>query len=267
MTKLKSQSKEEKLRAYYSTLLRAWGRQHWWPARTRFEVVVGAFLTQNTAWTNVELALRCLRASGRLSLEGIRGAPLPRLERLIRCSGYFRQKARRLKGFVAFVDEHYGGSFHRMFAQPTDKLRQELLDLNGIGPETADSILLYAGQHPVFVVDTYTRRILDRHRILPMNSPYERIRELLERALIALDSNGQDLSIAGQGGAFHRPSAMSRAKRSPVAQLYNEMHALLVGVGKDYRMKSAPRCDSCPLRQFLPLSDRARLPHSPRPGL
>lgn len=267
MTKLKSRSEEESLRAYYSTLLRAWGRQHWWPARTRFEVIVGAFLTQNTAWANVESVLRRLRANGLINLEGIRSTSLLRLEVLIRSSGYFRQKARRLKTFVAFVDQRYGGSLQRMFAQPTDKLRRELLELNGIGPETADSILLYAGQHPVFVVDAYTRRILDRHGILSMSTPYEQIRELLERALTASGIDGQDLSIAGQGGAVHRPSPMSLAKRSPVAQVYNEMHALLVGVGKNYCMKSAPRCDSCPLRRFLPPLDRSRQPHSPPSGL
>src|SRR6266852_8927282 len=167
----------------YSTLSRAWGRQHWWPARTRFEVIVGAYLTQNTTWTNVERALRSLRAAGRLNVEGIRTTPLPQLESMIRSAGYFRQKARHLKTFVAFLDERYGGSLSRLFAQPTDKPRQELLALNGVGPETADSILLYAGQHPVFVVDAYTRRILDRHQILPVNAKYEEIRQLFEPAL------------------------------------------------------------------------------------
>jgi endonuclease-3 related protein len=267
LTTLKSLSKEESLRAYYSTLLSAWGRQHWWPARTRFEVVVGAYLTQATAWTNVELALRRLRANGLLNLEAIRNTPLLELEMLIRSSGYFRQKARRLKTFVAFVDAGYGGSLRRMFAQPTGKLRQELLELNGVGPETADSILLYGGQHPVFVVDAYTRRILDRHGILPMNTPYEQIRELFESALTTSDDERRDLSISGQGGAVHRPSPMSLAQRSLVAQLYNDMHALLVGVGKNHCVRSEPRCDSCPLRQFLPRTDRGHGQRSPRPSL
>jgi endonuclease-3 related protein len=183
LTPLKAQSNEESLRAYYSTLFRAWGRQHWWPARTRFEVIVGAYLTQNTAWTNVEGALRHLCAAKALSMRGIRSIPLPQLESLIRSAGYFRQKARRLKIFVDFVDQRYGGSLHRMFAQPTDRLRRELLALDGVGPETADSILLYAGQHPVFVVDAYTRRILDRHGIAAANAKYEELRALFEQAL------------------------------------------------------------------------------------
>ena len=271
---MKPLSKEEQLRAYYGTLFRAWGRQHWWPARTRFEVIVGSYLTQNTAWTNVELALRRLRASGLLNLEGIRGTPLPQLESMIRSAGYFRQKARRLKTFVAFLDERYGGSLNRMLAQPTDKLRQELLALNGVGPETADSILLYAGQHPVFVVDAYTRRILDRHGILAENAPYDEIRNLFERALGRIEPRGQDSSRAENGGyenralasaarnltpstrnlpgAAHRPSPMSLAKRSALAQVYNDMHGLIVGVGKNYCLKSQARCEQCPLQRFLP---------------
>src|ERR1700676_2399263 len=115
-------SKEEKLRTYYETLHRAWGPQHWWPARTRFEVIVGAYLTQNTSWKNVEIALRRLRATGSLNLRAIRKMPLEQLEAMIRPAGYFRQKAARLKTFVAFVDQSYGGSLRRLFAQPTPKL-------------------------------------------------------------------------------------------------------------------------------------------------
>jgi endonuclease-3 related protein len=118
---------ENELRQYYRALYQAWGTQHWWPAETRFEVIVGAYLTQNTAWTNVELALANLRAAQALSLEGIRKLTLAKLERLIRPSGYFRQKAKRLKTFVAFLDTQYGGSLDKLFAQPTDKLREQLL--------------------------------------------------------------------------------------------------------------------------------------------
>lgn len=159
--------KEEQIRAYYYRLFQAWGPQHWWPARARLEVIVGAYLTQNTSWTNVERALRRLRSAGLLNLRAMREVSLAKLESQIRSAGYFRQKAQRLKRFVAFLDDHYGGSLTRMFAQPTAKLRQELLALNGVGPETADSMLLYAGQHPVFVVDAYTRRMLGRHGIHP----------------------------------------------------------------------------------------------------
>src|SRR5579862_781390 len=175
--------KEAEILRYYGELFRAWGPQHWWPAETRFEVIVGAYLTQNTAWTNVELALANLRQARLLSVDGIRKVPARKLERLIRSSGYFRQKAARLKRFVAFLDEKYTGSLDKLFSQPTETLREELLTLNGIGPETADSILLYAGNHPVFVVDAYTRRILERHEVVPGTTDYEEIRELFERAL------------------------------------------------------------------------------------
>ena len=174
---------DEHIRSYFQTLYRAWGRQHWWPAQSPFEVIVGAYLTQNTSWTNVERALENLRRARVLSVSGIRRTPLRRLEKLIRSSGYFRQKAQRLKTFVEFLDQRYGGSLSRMFAEPTARLREELLALNGVGPETADSILLYAGNHPSFVVDAYTRRILERHDLMEARASYEEIRELFERAL------------------------------------------------------------------------------------
>jgi endonuclease-3 related protein len=246
---------EEQIRAYYHTLFRAWGPQHWWPARSRFEVVVGAYLTQNTSWTNVERALRRLRSAGLLNLRAMREVSLTKLESQIRSAGYFRRKAQRLKTFVAFLDDHYGGSLTRMLAQPTAKLRQELLGLNGVGPETADSILLYAGQHPIFVVDAYTRRLLARHDILPENAPYEVIRKLCERALarVAAPDSLPPLKIGKQQVLFsHRPSPMSLAKRSPVAQAYNDMHGLIVQIGKHYCLKSRPRCEQCPLQRFLP---------------
>jgi len=253
-----SAANEEQIRAYYDALCDAWGPQHWWPARTRFEVIVGAYLTQNTSWKNVEIALRRLRAAGRLSLAGIRAIPLEQLEAVIRPAGYFRQKAAGLKTFVAFVDRYYGGSLRRLLAQPTQKLRHELLSLNGVGPETADSILLYAGQHPVFVVDTYTRRILERHGIVPANTKYEELRELYERALDnAVRTTATPSAGAQEPGTWvrpvpHSPSPMSLAPRSPLAQVYNEMHGLIVAVGKHYCLKSEPRCEGCPLRQFLP---------------
>ena len=258
----RSTTKEDQLRAFYLELVRIWGPQHWWPARTRFEMVAGAYLTQNTAWTNVERALANLRQARVLSVEGIRRIPLAELERLIRPAGYFRQKAQRLKTFVAFLDARYRGSFRRMFVQPTAQLRQELLALNGVGPETADSILLYAGNHPVFVVDAYTRRILDRHGILPATAEYEEIRETVERALGQLRvASGEWRVPAGGGrgtgdggrssGAAHLPSPMSTARRAPLAQIYNEMHALLVGVGKHYCLKSKAQCEQCPLKEFL----------------
>lgn len=263
----KEKEKEKEIRRFYRTLSLAWGEQHWWPAETRFEVIVGAYLTQNTAWTNVERALANLRGAELLSVEGIRETPLGGLERLIRPSGYFRQKAKRLKTFVTFLDDKYGGSLERLFAQSTGRLREELLGLNGVGPETADSILLYAGNHPVFVVDAYTRRILDRHGILPGKTDYEETRELFEKALTtavrepeagpALEEGQQAAGIRGTTHPpghppGHPPSAMSTAARTPLAQVYNEMHGLVVGVGKNYCGKSQPKCDGCPLQRFLP---------------
>jgi endonuclease III related protein len=262
--------KANAIRLYYETLFSAWGCQHWWPAQSRFEMIVGAYLTQNTAWTNVEKALSNLRRERLLTIDGISRASTRQLEALIRPSGYFRQKAQRLKTFVSFLDKHYGGSLSRMFARPTTELRNELLALNGVGPETADSILLYAGNHPVFVVDAYTRRILERHEIVPANASYEEIRELCEQALSEntlintsnADSNLESASVAepvshlarsgGPHGTCHRPSRVSRAERSQIVQIFNDMHGLIVGVGKNYCLKSQPRCEQCPLQKYLP---------------
>jgi endonuclease III related protein len=313
---LEPANQEQVLRTYYHALYAAWGAQHWWPGETQFEVIVGAYLTPNTAWTNVERALANLRDAGVLSLEGIRKIRLSGLERLIRPSGYFRQKAARIKTFVAFLDREYGGSIEALFSQPTLMLREQLLSLNGVGPETADSILLYAGNHAVFVVDAYTRRMLDRHNILTENADYEEIRELFERALRPISERGQnshhgvtlrlrsgqaptprrrkrddrlpvqapaDRSCVSNNLALrtitsnapvdkipsvssclrgktvlafpttvHAPSAMSTAQRTPLVQIYNEMHGLLVGVGKHFCGKSQPQCDGCPLQPFLP---------------
>ncbi len=175
-------SSKSDIRTYYRTLFKAWGPQNWWPARSRFEVIVGAYLTQNTAWSNVEKAMANLRFAGLLSVKGLRAVPLAELESLVRPSGYFRQKAARLKTFIAFLDDRYQGSLKKFFAQSTARLREELLQLNGVGPETADSILLYSGNHPVFVVDAYTRRIFIRHEILAEETTYEEIRELFQDA-------------------------------------------------------------------------------------
>ncbi len=293
-------AQHDAIRAYYRKLFAAWGRQHWWPAQSRFEVIVGAYLTQNTAWTNVEKALANLRRARRLTIPGIRRTPQLELEQLIRSAGYFRQKAQRLKTFVGFLDERYGGSLARMFRRPTVELRGELLALNGVGPETADSILLYAGNHPAFVVDAYTRRILERHGIVTASASYDEIRELFEQALgetpaavvvspprrrgrrekpgpdrkpggpeclsssRACLSKTPEVSLGALGvsavnkrpsepqGASHLPSAASEATRTPPVQVFNEMHGLLVGVGKNYCLKSQMRCDLCPLQEFLP---------------
>jgi endonuclease-3 related protein len=207
---------------YYEALHSALGPQSWWPARTPFEVIVGAILTQNTSWTNVERAIGNLRAAKLLAPRAILRAPTARLARLIRSSGYFRQKAKKLKAFVRFLQEDHGGSLARMFRTPTAELRNKLLGVHGIGPETADSILLYAGKHPVFVVDAYTRRILERHGHSALGESYESIQERFHGSL---------------------PRAVS---------LFNEYHALIVRTGKDWCRPHSPRCEQCPLSPFLP---------------
>ncbi len=206
---------------FYRTLYRSLGRQHWWPARTRFEVIVGAILTQSAAWVNVERAINNLRRAQLLTVAKMEQTPLDRLERLIRPSGYFRQKARKLKAFLRFLRDEYGGSLNRLLRTPTHVLRERLLAVHGVGPETADSILLYAGNHPVFVVDAYTRRILARHRLVQEKAGYEEMRRVFED---------------------HLP-------KDP--QLYNEYHALLVQVGKRWCRPQEPRCGDCPLGMYL----------------
>lgn len=217
------------LRRYYDGLFAAYGPQHWWPGRTAFEIIVGTILTQNTSWSNVEMAMRNLRREKLLTPGGIEQVSLRRLAQLIRSSGYFRQKAKKLKYFVRFVRSEYGGSLHRMFRAPTAVLREKLLAVHGIGPETADAILLYAGKHPVFVVDAYTRRMLERHGLAARTQSYEEIRQLFERSL---------------------PSD---------APLYNEFHALIVRNGKEYCRTSNPRCSECPLHSLLPPTMQASL--------
>jgi endonuclease-3 related protein len=212
------------LPTYFEVLLAWFGAQHWWPGRTRFEVIVGAILTQNTSWTNVEPAIRNLRKARLLSPAAILKAPRARIETAIRPSGYFRQKTKTLKGFVHLLFEFYGGSLSRFFAVPTSDLRQQLLALRGIGPETADSILLYAGQRPLFVADAYARRMLERHSLCRPKSGYEEIRIEVERDFPA------------------DPAKL------------NEFHALIVQTGKHFCRAKKPRCSECPLGRFLPQS-------------
>ena len=223
------------LAAYFATLSKALGPMHWWPARTPFEVIVGAILVQNTAWSNVERAIANLRREKLLTPRAIERVPLARLACLVRSSGCFRQKARKLKSFVRFLRHAHGGSLARMFRTPTPELRAQLLAVHGIGPETADSILLYAGAHPVFVVDAYTHRILERHGLHAGRPDYERLRALFE----------------------------TRLPRD--ARLYNEFHALLVNVGKRWCRTRNPRCQECPLRAHLPALPYAAASEAPSP--
>lgn len=248
-------------------MLLHWGPQNWWPAKSRLEVIVGAYLTQNTNWSNVEKAVANLRQAKLLSVQSLREISLARLQKLIRPSGYFRQKAQKLKTFIRYLDKNYGGSLDRMFAQPTEKLRAELLALNGVGPETADSILLYGGNHHVFVVDAYTRRVFERHGLISAKAKYEEIRLLVEQEIsggapdpmvIAVQEGAgptpEPLAVHPQVKAPRHPvSRMSSAARSELAQHYNELHALIVRVGNHY-CRNAAQCEECPLRKFLPHS-------------
>ena len=200
----------------YETLLGHYGPRHWWPAETPFEVVVGAILTQNTAWKNVEKAIRNLKQLIPLTPQALLTLPEATLSEAIRPSGYYRQKARRLRNFLGMLADRYECRLGSLFDLPTEALREELLTLSGIGPETADSILLYAAGRPVFVIDTYTLRILSRHELLSDETSY---------------------AEAQQWITDHLPEDI---------ELFNEFHALLVNVGKDY-CRPRPRCEGCPL--------------------
>ena len=202
----------------YRKLYARFGPQRWWPAETPFEVMVGAILTQNTNWGNVEKAIRNIKENKALTLSGLRGLSPAMMASLIRPAGYYNIKARRLKNFIDFFVKEYQGNIRRTLSVDTRLLREQLLSVNGIGPETADSILLYALGRPVFVVDAYTKRILSRHGMAGPNDDYASVQNLFMRNL------------------------------EPNARLFNEYHALLVRVGKEFCLKNKPRCEECPLK-------------------
>ena len=204
----------------YKRMYEALGPQGWWPGETPFEVCVGAILTQNTNWQNVERAIENLKQTGVLSPKALYELPEEILAELIRPAGYFRVKATRLKNFIRFLVENFEGDLERLFALPLAEAREALLSVSGIGPETADSILLYAGEKPTFVIDAYTRRILLRHGLATEDMGYEDLREMFMR---------------------HLPED---------TQLYNEYHALLVAVGKNFCRPQRPRCEECPLKDI-----------------
>jgi endonuclease-3 related protein len=236
------------LKEHIQTLFAFYGPQNWWPAQNRFEVIVGAILVQNTAWANVEHAIRNLRISGKLRPSAIRSVEIAELERLIRPAGFFRQKAATIRGFVEFLDTQHDGSLRRLFAQATDTARSQLLAIKGIGPETADSILLYAGGHPVFVVDSYTRRIWERHALVPpgQSFEYEMVRAEVEAVVRAFPV----LEPSGHSSPRHPRSPVSRKQLAGPAERYKELHAIIVRVGSTY-CKVAPACSECPLRDLL----------------
>ena len=207
------------LHRVFETLLHTYGPQQWWPADSPLEVIIGAILTQNTAWKNVEKAISALRDRGLLSFDRLHRIPAPDLAPLIRSSGYYNQKTRKLKGFCDFLGNHWGGDLTGFLEQEMALLRHQLLQLSGIGPETADSIILYAAEQPSFVVDTYTHRVFSRHGWVPEQVSYDWLRDFF------MDSLPADVS------------------------LFKEYHALLVRVGH-FHCRRQPACGGCPLEAF-----------------
>ena len=216
----------QRLREMYAALLKAYGPRQWWPADTPFEVVLGAILTQGTSWRGVEGSIANLRTEGLLTVDGIRAVSEERLREAIRPSGFVLRKAACIQAFVRLLDDHYDGSLDRMASQPDSALRPQLLAIRGIGPETADAILLYALGHPVFVVDEYFRRVATRHELADANARYADLQSL------------GDLAIAS-------------ATPEETARNGNELHALIVEVGKRH-CGTSPRCAGCPLQPLLP---------------
>src|SRR4051794_16650210 len=213
-----------KLMQAYERMLAALGPQHWWPGDSPFEIMIGAVLVQNTAWRNVEHAIKNLRDAGVMEPHALYQLPPVELAELIRPAGYYQVKTKRLRNLLRFLIEQYDGSLDAMFETGLASLREQLRAINGIGPETADAILLYAGGKPTFVVDTYAHRILARHGWLDYDASYDDIKDHFESTL------------------------------PHDAALYNEYHALLVRVGKDCCKRTAPKCENCPLAEMLPTS-------------
>jgi len=225
----------EALRRAYGLMRARFGYQHWWPGETPFEVCVGAILTQNTAWTNVERAIANLKAARVLEPGKLFALPEPEVARLIRPAGCFNVKARRLRALLRALVETYGGDLKKLFAGEISTVRERLLAIHGIGPETADSLLLYAGEHHSFVIDAYTKRICSRHGWSPqskVHSPkssgnYDELKSLCE-------------------------SALNQKAGAARLDYWQDYHAQLVMVGKHFCRARAPRCDACPLKPLLP---------------
>ena len=198
-----------------------YGPLYWWPAEDRFEVIVGAVLTQNTNWKNVEKSLDTLKRADLLNFQALLNLTDTELAGLIRSSGYYNLKARRLKNLLEMFHRDYGGDLDLFFSDETNVARQALLEVKGIGPETADSILLYGGEHPVFVVDAYTYRLLSRHNLVPETTDYQSMQDLF----------------------------MDNLVHDPV--MFNQYHALIVRTAKQFCQKRAPLCEHCPLGPLL----------------
>jgi len=228
--KLRQASAPKRLRWMHDQLVAAYGPQFWWPAQAPFEVILGAYLTQNTSWKAVERSLANLRAAGALTIEGLRTLPMDDLRRAIQPSGFYTRKAPALKAFIAMLDVDFAGSLERMAVAPTVDLRKRLLALPGVGQETADAILLYALNHPVPVADEYLRRIVERHQIVHLPAGAARYHALSDLTRQA---------FAADPPADH-------------ATLFNEFHALTVAVGKAHCGRT-PNCQGCPLAGDLDL--------------
>jgi endonuclease-3 related protein len=216
----------QRLRRMHDWLFQAYGPQRWWPAKTPFEVILGTYLTQNTSWKAVERSLANLRAAGALTVDGLRSFPLSKLQRLIQPSGFYTRKAPALKKFLLMLDKEFSGSLKKLAAAPTASLRTRLLAMPGVGPETADAILLYALGHPVPVADEYLRRIVERHRLLTPTPGHNR--------------RGYDSLATLTRQAFAADAPENQAR------LFNEFHALTVAVGKAHCRRTA-QCAGCPL--------------------
>lgn len=217
----------------YETLRGHFGFQNWWPADTPFEMIVGAILTQNTAWTNVERALAVLKMHHCLTPEAMEEVSLSQLAEWIRPAGYFNVKAKRLKSFLSFLREHFSGSLEEMFRCEGKQLREKLLEVHGIGPETADSILLYAAGKPFFVIDAYTRRIFTRHALSHKSVPVKKARKLLEK----MD--------------YHEWQDLFQKALPGNTKLWNDFHAQIVILAKTCCKASASLCSECPLANYL----------------
>uniref|UniRef100_A0A7V5XF37 Endonuclease III domain-containing protein n=1 Tax=Thermodesulfobacterium geofontis TaxID=1295609 RepID=A0A7V5XF37_9BACT len=204
----------------YEKLFAHFGPQNWWPADTPFEICVGAILTQNASWKNVKKAIDNLKKKDLLDPFKLYDIPLETLSQIIKPSGFYNIKAKRLKNFVKFLVEKYQGDLKFLFSKGLEKAKEELFSIKGLGKETVDSILLYAGNFPIFVVDAYTYRILHRHSLAPEEATYEEIQALF----------------------------MENLPRDP--QLFNEFHALLVACGKNFCKKKDPLCETCPLKSI-----------------
>lgn len=205
------------LQEIYDRLYQFYGPQNWWPAESRIEMLVGAVLTQNTNWQNVRKAIDALRTEGLLSFEALSSISVDALSLFIKSSGYYNLKAKRLKNLLQMIEDEYGGGLDDLLENEPHSARESLLSVKGIGPETADSILLYAGGHPLFVVDTYTHRIFSRHNLVPDDCDYQSLQDLF------MDNLPHD------------------------SQLFNEYHALIVKTAKQFCKKNKPLCEKCPL--------------------